>query len=217
MLFVILTGLVAATIVLGDMPEFFDPENTALLLTLTAVSEMLFVFYLYRAAAKRYKQSFWKAINWFRLGSRETNYFLGGIGLAILSLTFHYYAQTPISPFWSELMRDTTTAYLVALFGISVGPFIEEVVFRGFLFPICKNLTGVSAAILINTILFGAIHLPSSLPGWIDILFFGAVVTYYRWKTDSLISSYLLHAANNLTAFGLIYVTTNRFRDLAGC
>ena len=62
------------------------------------------------------------------------------------------------TPF-DNLLSDTASRIGIALFGVTLGPVIEELLFRGFLQPVLVDSMGVLPGILVTSVLFGALHL----------------------------------------------------------
>jgi membrane protease YdiL (CAAX protease family) len=100
--------------------------------------------------------------------------------------------------------RDTTThlatpiALLVLLGAAVTAPIVEEVSFRGYLFPALTRWRGPWIAAVITALLFGAAHAfvypPLLLP--LMVAFgFGACLLF--WFTGSLLPGIALHALNN--------------------
>jgi hypothetical protein len=84
-------------------------------------------------------------------------------------------------------------------------PVVEEVFFRGFLFPALRSRTGVIPAALVVGVLFGAAHALGSDPAFLvplGLLGFGLCLVY-QW-TGSLFPCIGLHAINNSLAFGAL-------------
>jgi membrane protease YdiL (CAAX protease family) len=90
-------------------------------------------------------------------------------------------------------------------------PFVEETLFRGFLFTgLRKKLPFVGAAIF-TSLLFAAPHLTESSSGplWIagiDTFLLSLVLCYLREKTGALWSSIAVHLLKNGVAFLYLYV-----------
>jgi membrane protease YdiL (CAAX protease family) len=87
---------------------------------------------------------------------------------------------------------------LVALVLIVIGPFCEELYFRGLLFG---TLGGTWLAVVIQAAVFAALHLiPAALP----VLFIdGLVLGWLRRRTASLWPGVAVHATNNALALAL--------------
>jgi membrane protease YdiL (CAAX protease family) len=86
---------------------------------------------------------------------------------------------------------------LVAAVAISA-PIVEEIAFRGYLFPAIAGRRGPWVGALVTAVLFGAAHVlalpPAFLPG-IAVFGFGACLL--RWFTGSLLPGIAVHAFNN--------------------
>ena len=93
-------------------------------------------------------------------------------------------------------------------------PFVEETVFRGFLFTgLRKKLVFVQAT-LITSLLFASLHLLESSKGllWvagIDTFVLSIVLCYLREKTGALWASIGLHAVKNAIAFWVLIRAAN--------
>ena len=92
-------------------------------------------------------------------------------------------------------------AMLIA--GGLIGPICEEIIFRGFIFKIIRQKYSTSIAIIINSFLFGIIHLsPSAI---IPASILGAALSIIRIKTNSVYGSIIIHSLHNL--FALLITT----------
>jgi membrane protease YdiL (CAAX protease family) len=92
----------------------------------------------------------------------------------------------------------TPTALLVLLGAAVTAPIVEEVSFRGYLFPALSRWRGPWSAAVITALLFGAAHAfvypPLLLP--LMVAFgFGACLLF--WFTGSLLPGIALHSTNN--------------------
>lgn len=87
---------------------------------------------------------------------------------------------------------------------VVVAPFAEEVLFRGYLFGKLRQYVPIWAAILVTSLLFGAVH-----GAWdvaIDTFALSIVLCYLRETTGSIWASVLLHMAKNGLAFYLLFI-----------
>ena len=85
----------------------------------------------------------------------------------------------------------------VLLFALSVvaAPIVEEVVFRGFIVKQAFHYSYLG--VIVSSALFGAVHVPTDLGGWILYGGMGLVLALVYQKTKKLEYSIAVHALNN--------------------
>jgi membrane protease YdiL (CAAX protease family) len=108
--------------------------------------------------------------------------------------------QTP----FDKLLSDPLSRIAIALFGISLGPIVEELLFRGFLQPVMVNSLGVLPGILATSALFGAMHLMQNAFIWqsgVLIALVGFVLGVIRHVSGSTRASAITHVAYNSIPF----------------
>jgi membrane protease YdiL (CAAX protease family) len=186
--------------------------------------ELLWLAFIYFTVTIKYRREFWDALRWTRgAGSdihpmlRPRNWVAGGALLALAAQFYFLVAPSEKEVPIDRMLTDPLSGYVLAAFGILVAPFIEELVFRGYVYPVFERLWGLHAAALATALLFALIHLPQLWGGWEYILVIfvaGAAFSYARGKTGSLVPSYLLHLGYNTALFVLLYVSTDGFRTL---
>ena len=100
--------------------------------------------------------------------------------------------------------HETTThlaapAALLVLLGVAItAPIVEEVSFRGYLFPALTRWRGPWTAAALTAVLFGAAHALVYPPALLPLMVafgFGACLLF--WFTGSLLPGVALHALNN--------------------
>lgn len=130
-----------------------------------------------------------------------TGFLLVGLSVAIAIL-----ARTPDvqTPFQEMLGESTLSRVTIALFGVTLGPLVEELLFRGFLQPVLVHMAGVFPGILITSLLFGILHLAQNGNLWqsglvITMAGFGFGVV--RHLTGSTRASTVTHIAYNSLPF----------------
>jgi len=84
---------------------------------------------------------------------------------------------------------------LLILFVAVIGPLIEEIFFRGFLYRALKRKTGVYFALLISAVLFSLIHF--NVMVFFPILWLGIILGLLLEKTGSLIPCVAMHIMVN--------------------
>ncbi len=84
---------------------------------------------------------------------------------------------------------------LVFLLVVIIGPFCEEVVFRGVLFPWLSHRLGLTAGLLLHSLIFSAIHghAASSFPLFILSIFIGLIYAVRQ----NLLAAFWMHAVFN--------------------
>jgi membrane protease YdiL (CAAX protease family) len=94
---------------------------------------------------------------------------------------------------------------------------MEELFFRGFLYPVIARRTGITFAVLITALLFGLLHATQLGFAWGPILIIflvGVVLTVVRAASRSVASSFLVHVAYNGTLTVFTLIATGGFRHL---
>ena len=120
---------------------------------------------------------------------------LGGISLAggvVLYLRLHHQSTPPIA--LPELM----------LFGLLLGPLLEESFFRGCLLPLLAQATGERTAVILTAILFALFHQPSNLAHWVSFTATGLAYGSIRAATRSTMAAAVMHATYNFALFLLV-------------
>jgi membrane protease YdiL (CAAX protease family) len=110
---------------------------------------------------------------------------------------------TPRDPSSGSAELTIATAVLVTL-GVAVAaPIVEEITFRGYLFPALTRWKGPWIGALVCGVVFGlahfAVHPPELLP---MMAVFGVFACMLFWFTGSLLPCIALHAMNNALVVG---------------
>ena len=97
-----------------------------------------------------------------------------------------------------ELMEidSILTGLIIVGVIIFLGPFVEEIVFRGFFQQVLeKRLTDITYAVLISAFTFAVLHFN---PWWvIQIYILGFFMAFVAYRTGSILLSFFIHALNN--------------------
>jgi CAAX protease family protein len=153
----------------------------------------------------------WPAKRWmFFLGSGVLLYLaIQGLG-RILPLPK---TSLPIDQFF----RTPLDAYLLSTIAITIGPLVEELFFRGFLYPVLARSLGQWPSILLTGLGFGLIHALQLGRAWAPVFLIflvGVVLTTVRAKTKSVAASLLVHIGYNGALSVLLFAATGGFRHL---
>jgi len=99
---------------------------------------------------------------------------------------------------------DVIGAVLLVAVAVVAAPLVEEIVFRGIVFPAFASRYGMGWGIAVSSALFGVIHLQGF--NTVPFIFLGVVFARLFASTRSLWTAILCHALFNGTSLVLIYV-----------
>ena len=175
---------------------------------------LLFIFIMVRT---RSQQPFGQAIQWNWPGLIAPGYRAGGIVLALVVESLARYLPIPKSLPMDTYFHDATSAYMMAIFGITLAPLLEEMFFRGLLYPLLRRASGVVVAVLLTSLAFAAIHGAQLGYAWapvLSIFVVGVVLTLVRVRTNSVAASFLTHCGYNFALFALLWMGSDHYRHL---
>jgi membrane protease YdiL (CAAX protease family) len=187
---------------------FLGGQAAAYLLVLVCM------FFLVRS---RSNKPFGASIQWNWPGRSSAGFFVGGLVLALVVDGLSRFLPLPKSLPIEDLFSNRANAYLMALFGLTLAPLLEELFFRGLLYPVLRRRMGLIAAVILTAVGFAAIHSVQLGYAWAPILsifIVGVVFTVVRERWSSVASSFLLHCGYNFTLFTLLWIASDHFRHL---
>ena len=116
--------------------------------------------------------------------------------LSIRVLNFLGYSP-PAQPVLEAFMEEERSKVLLFLtiFVSVFGPIVEEMFFRGFVYPAIKKRLGVLTAALLSAAIFSLLH--SNIVGFLPIMALGVLLAYLYETTGSLVSSITVHIIHN--------------------
>jgi uncharacterized protein len=181
------------------------------LLTYVAVA-----LYMILLVEGKYHTRFWQAIRWNWPGIAGLS--LVGVGVLMLGfdLLGRFLPMPKDTPF-DQFFARPSDAYLTVAFAVSLGPLMEELFFRGFLYPVLARRLGVIGGILLTALPFALIHMAQYGYAWgavLIIFLVGIVLTTVRAITKSVASSFLAHVGYNGTLMVLAALQTDGFRHM---
>ena len=186
-------------------------------LTAEFVGYLLLFVFIVMFIEGRYQVSFLQAIRW-NWPSQTWLLFAGfGIVLLIAIQVLGHFLPMPKEVPLDKFFQSARDAYLTSIFAISFGPFMEELLFRGILYPVLARRTGMIASIVITGTLFGLIHGLQLSFAWgpvLLIILVGIALTIIRAISKSVGASLIVHIAYNSTLTVLSYIQTDGFRHL---
>lgn len=213
----VMIGLYVATVHPKQKPEEVAGMPVISILAQTFTSAAVFGA-MYWMVVRRYRSRFWGAVRWkWPAGSLGFLCATGGVAIALLVDFASTLAPVPKSLPIYKLFGTTASAYALAGYGILLAPVIEELFFRGFLYPVLARRKGVPLAVLLTSVAFMLIHVSQLAGAWLPlvILFFvGTAFTLARAWTGSVAVPYLMHVAYNATLFAGLFLSTGYFQHM---
>ena len=213
----VVIGLYVAAFYPKQKPEDVAGMPVIAILAQAFTSTML-LGAMYGMVARRYRSPFWDSLRWrWPNGNLAFLCAIGGVAMALMVDYASSLAPMPKSLPIYKLFGTTASAYAMAGYGILIAPVIEELFFRGFLYPVLARRGGVPAAVLATSVAFTLIHVSQLAGTWLPlvILFFvGLAFTLARAWTGSVAVPYLMHLGYNLTLFAGLFVSTGFFRHM---
>lgn len=211
-----LLTVVAAWFLVYRPAAFVDvAQKPVLALIGEFLSYIAVAVYMFLLVEGKYHQPFWKAIRWNWKGKAALS--LLGLGVLTVSLDLlSRYLPMPKSTPFDQFFAHPRDAYLMAAFAITFGPLMEELFFRGFLYPVLARRTGAVVAVWLTSLPFGLIHY-LQYKSWAAVLVItlvGVVLTAVRAVTKSVAASFLVHVGYNATLMLLAALATDGFRHM---
>ena len=155
-------------------------------------------------------------VSWSKLGLRgfKGKMMVLGFGLMLSTFVFNFIyngflallnlrAQADLIPIFEQM----SSPEWLLITGIVIAPFVEELVFRGFIFEGLKQRYTWKKAALISSGLFSIMHLqPLAI---LPIFILGYIFAYLYHKSKSIWPGIVLHVSSNALALGAAYLIAN--------
>lgn len=177
---------------------------------------LVFAYMYILVTRERRRPDFLNAIHWNWPSSPAVYVLIGvvlSIALQILASRLPIPKNLPIDTFFST----PSEAWVLTIFGMTLAPLMEEMFFRGFLYPVLARGVGVTAAIVITGFTFALLHGSQLMYSWgpvLVIFLVGIVLTVVRARKDSVAAGLIVHVAYNGTISALMFYATDGFRHL---
>lgn len=208
------TLVVIESFVIGIFPLIKD-DNFRMMFN-TSILDVLIVILVIYFVAERHKEDL--ADLGVTLKGLKRNIFYGIAGYVaaipvlaavlvvttiIMNLTKYMPEKQPIVELFLK-EKDTTFLFYSSIFTAVLGPFAEELFFRGFMYSAVRKYIGVFWAAAATSALFAALH--SNLAGFAPIMALGILLAYLYEKTGSLVPSITVHITHNLCMVFLVFL-----------
>jgi membrane protease YdiL (CAAX protease family) len=229
--FVVLGTLAATIFILTHKSPGMNPKLLEDALTKNAffIVPMQFVIYvaiigfMALLVSVRHKTSLAQAVHWNLPTRRRIWMFalITGTALALISdigeVVLHRWI--PDSLPITEFFKDRPSALLLGAFGVLVAPLMEELLFRGFLYPALARWTGTVVSVIITASAFTLLHGAQLGYSWAPLLLIfvvGVTLTVTRARTNSVATCVIVHMTYNFVLLLQTYIATHGFRQMQG-
>jgi len=163
------------------------------------------VFIALRVLFARHGQPLFESLGWIPQPFRPLHLVVLGLVLAVVVVLLGNLLGFPnVETPFDKLLNDALSRVAISLFGITLGPIIEEVLFRGFLQPVLVESFGVLPGILVTSVVFGGMHLMQNAFIWqsgVLITLVGFVLGVVRHVSGSTKASAITHVSYNALPF----------------
>jgi len=186
-------------------PRVLGPLNVAIQILFWGA---LFGF-IYAVITVKYRLPFGDSIGWRDYEGSAFRYFIWGpaLAIAVVLLSTLLPKVEEKLPF-ERLLEEPMVLGILAAFGILLAPLLEEMFFRGFLYPVFERSLGAVYAVFVTSVFFSLVHGVQYGWRWQNLLLLlgvGAVFGALRARTQSILPSTFLHAGYNATLFAAVF------------
>jgi membrane protease YdiL (CAAX protease family) len=182
-----------------------------------SLAYLLIVAYMYVLVTRERRcPDFLAAIHWNWPSSIAVYVVLGvalSLGLQGLSHFLPIPKELPIDPFF----RTPAKALATSILSVTLAPLMEELFFRGFLYPVLARRLGLAIAVFLTAAGFALLHGAQLGFAWgpvLVIFLVGIALTLVRARKDSVAASVVMHMAYNGTIFVIMFYVTGGLRHM---
>ncbi len=196
--FLVLPYSLAMQVDSANLNDFLRNDKFAMLLQIGAIipAHLVTVLLAWRIVTKGSRHSFFASLGWDLGNFRIWHGFVIVIGFFALVAVIGTYFPDQETPFEKILKSSREATLLLAFIATFSAPFVEEVVYRGVLFPAAGKSFGMVPAVGLVTLLFAAVHIPqyyNSVASLTLLLVLSLILTIVRASTGRLLPSVILH------------------------
>ena len=191
---------------LRPTPEVLLADKTFIIIVVSGIlpAHLITLILAWAVVTRLGKVSARKVLGWTWspvFGSLEG---FGSVGLAVLLLVMAWLIAALLGGKETELERillsSRAAALLIAFIATATAPLVEEIIYRGVLFPALQRSMGAIPAVLIVTLMFAGPHVPQYWPNLAaisSITLLSVVLTAIRARTGRLLPCFVIHLVFN--------------------
>jgi len=182
-------------------------ETLVLFVSVAAIvpAHLLTLFVTKNILSEGAEHSFWKAIRFeWPANVHPVIVTLISILLAVVLLALAWVVTTMYGGGKTDLdlliEKSMYTRVATAFVALATAPLVEEVVYRGVLYPAVEKATGMGIAIVVVSLLFAGVHVlqyKNNISVIVMITMLSIVLTVARAVTGSMLPSFIIHLVFN--------------------
>ena len=178
---------------------------------------LLVLGYMYVLVTReRHRPDFLTAIHW-NWPPKIAIYVGVGIVLSVALQGLAHFLPIPKELPIDSFFQTPTEAWSLGIMSVTLAPLMEELFFRGFLYPVLARRMGVAVSVIITALSFALLHGAQLMFSWgavLVIFIVGLVLTIVRARTNSVAAGIVIHMAYNATITIAMFAATDGFRNL---
>ena len=182
-----------------------------------SLAYLLILAYMYVLVTReRHRPDFLAAIHW-NWPSNIAAYVVTGFALSLALQVLAHFLPIPKELPIDSFFRTPAEAWALSILSVTLAPLMEELFFRGFLYPVLARRLGLPIAVFVTALGFALLHGAQLMFSWgpvLVIFLVGIVLTIVRAKTNSVAAGVLIHMAYNGTITIAMFAATDGFRHL---
>ena len=182
-----------------------------------SLAYLLILAYMYVLVTReRRRPDFLAAIHW-NWPSNIAAYVVAGFALSLALQVLAHFLPIPKELPIDSFFRTPAEAWALSILSVTLAPLMEELFFRGFLYPVLARRLGLPIAVFVTALGFALLHVAQLGRAWgpvLVIFLVGIVLTIVRAKTNSVATGVLIHMAYNGTITVAMFAATDGFRHL---
>ena len=195
-----------------------SPATLKVMLLAQFLSYIVVLLFMRELIVRHYHRGFADAVHWhWPSENRWLAYLLAGMGLAVAVQLLSVLLPIPKTLPIDKYFQSRSAAYIMSIFGISMAPLVEELFFRGFLYPVLARRLGITIGVILTAFGFALVHASQLASAWAPLLVLflvGLVFTLVRVVTRNVAPGFFMHVGYNLMLFGMLYIATDHFRHM---
>lgn len=185
-----------------SLEVFLQNDKTAIILNVLAIipAHILTIALSWYLIASGRKNGYFEILGWDLGPFKLWHGILIIVGFFVIAGVVGNYFPEQDNQLMKILRSSREVTILVALIATFSAPLVEEVVYRGVLYPAAKKSVGSPFAVVLVTLLFTLVHVPQYMPSYTTIfllLLLSLVLTLVRAWTGRLLPCVLLHFVFN--------------------